>query len=57
MSESSGDSENLKDAIRQSKMIESGLTGMSPDQRYMAKKRDEAIKLMEQKEKLIKKGL
>ena len=30
---------------------------MSPDQRYMAKKRDEAIKLMEQKEKLIKQGL
>ena len=46
----SDDSEGLTDAIRQTKMLESGLTGLSPEQRYLAKKREAALTLMEKKE-------
>lgn len=38
-------------------MLDQGLTGMSADQRYLQKKKDAALKLLEEKEKAIKKGL
>ena len=47
LNEDSGDSQALNEAIRQQKMLESGLTGMSPDQKYLMKKKDAAQKLLE----------
>ena len=38
-------------------MLDQGLTGLSADQRYLQKKKDAALKLLEEKEKAIKKGL
>ena len=38
-------------------MLESGLTGLSPEQRYLAKKREAALTLMEKKEAMIKQGV
>lgn len=42
LNEDSGDSQALNEAIRQQKMLETGLTGMSPDQKYLLKKKEAA---------------
>ena len=47
INEDSGDSQTLQDAIRQQKMLESGLTGLSPDQKYLLKKKEAAQALLE----------
>ena len=57
INEDSGDSQTLQDAIRQQKMLETGLTGLSPDQKYLLKKKEAAQALLEQKEKAIQEGL
>ena len=43
--------------MRQAYLLEKDLTGMSPDQKHTIKKRQTALSLLEQKEKMIQKGL
>ena len=46
-------SDQIQNAMRQAYMLEKDLTGMSPEQKYMHKKRLAASNLLEQKEKAI----
>lgn len=57
LNEDSGDSDEVREALRKAQMLEKGLTGLSPDQRYIARKTDVALALMEQTQKAIKAGL
>jgi len=51
--EDSNDSETVKKALHEAHMLGSGLTGVSAEAKYLAKKRETALKLMQEKEKAI----
>ena len=55
--EDSRDSDEVKEAIRQSRKLKTGLSGNDPEIKYLEKKRQAAATLIEEKEKAIKKGL
>ena len=46
-------SDQMQNAMRQAYLIEKDLAGMSPEQKYTAKKREHAENLLRQKEKAI----
>lgn len=57
LDDDSRDSDEVREAIRQSQKLRSGLTSTDPESRYLEKKRQAANTLLEEKEKAIQKGL
>jgi hypothetical protein len=57
MVEESNDSDQVKKAIYQANLFDKGIIGVSPDQRYIQRKKEAAEQLIQEKEKVIQEQL
>lgn len=57
MVEESNDSDQVKKAIYQANLLDKGIIGVSPDQRYIQRKKEAAEQLIQEKEKVIQEQL